>query len=105
MTMVTVAESLVCPPPPSDSALNEEAISSLIVPAPKWNKVRIWLMMVIGHTYHLYMENIVSCQLYNAIVSYYDYFIWYDGHYFVSEITHHLSRKISRGANCGYEQF
>lgn len=31
-------ESLVCPPPPSDSALNEEAISSLIVPAPKWNK-------------------------------------------------------------------
>ena len=45
--MVTVAESLVCPPPPSDSALNEEAISSLIVPAPKWNKVRIWLMMVI----------------------------------------------------------
>ena len=63
MTMVTVAESLVCPPPPSDSALNEEAISSLIVPAPKWNKVRIWLMMVIGHTYHLYMENmsVVSC--------------------------------------------
>ena len=31
-------ESLVCPPPPSDIALNEEAISSLIVPAPKWNK-------------------------------------------------------------------
>ena len=50
------------------------------------------------------MENIVSCQLYNAIVSYYDYFIWFDEHYFVSEITH-LSRKISRGANCGYEQF
>ena len=41
MTMVTTAESLVCPPPPSDSALNEEAISSLIVPAPKWNKVTI----------------------------------------------------------------
>ena len=98
VTMVTVAESLVCPPPPSDSALNEEAISSLIVPAPKWNKVTIWLMMVIGHTYHLYMENIVSCQLYNAIVSYYDYFIWYDEHYF-------LSRKISRGENYGYEQF
>ena len=34
-------ESLVCPPPPSDSALNEEAISSLIVPAPKWNKESI----------------------------------------------------------------
>ena len=31
-------ESLVCPPPPSEGALNEEAISSLIVPAPKWNK-------------------------------------------------------------------
>ena len=31
-------ESMVCPPPPSDSALNEEAISSLIVPAPKWSK-------------------------------------------------------------------
>ena len=56
------------------------------------------MMMVIGHTYHLYMENIVSCQLYNAIVSYYDYFIWYDEHYF-------LSRKISRGENYGYEQF
>ena len=34
-------ESLVCPPPPSDSALNEEAISSLIVPAPKWNKENV----------------------------------------------------------------
>ena len=34
-------ESLVCPPPPSDSALNEEAISSLIVPAPKWNKAEL----------------------------------------------------------------
>ena len=29
-------ESLVCPPPPSDIALNEDAISSLIVPAPQW---------------------------------------------------------------------
>jgi len=34
-------ESLVCPPPPSDSAINEEAISSLIVPAPKWNKENV----------------------------------------------------------------
>ena len=34
-------ESLVCPPPPSEGALNEEAISSLIVPAPKWNKESI----------------------------------------------------------------
>ena len=34
-------ESLVCPPPPSDCPLNEEAISSLIVPAPKWNKESI----------------------------------------------------------------
>ena len=39
--------------------------------------------MVIGYTYHLYMENMVSCQLYNAIVSYCDYFIWYDEYYFV----------------------
>ena len=31
-------ESLVCPPPPSDVALNEEAISSLIVPAPGWSE-------------------------------------------------------------------
>lgn len=31
-------ERLVCPPPPSDNALNEEAISSLIVPAPEWSK-------------------------------------------------------------------
>eukprot|EP00095_Tigriopus_kingsejongensis_P000341 maker-scaffold194_size270518-snap-gene-1.24 protein:Tk00341 transcript:maker-scaffold194_size270518-snap-gene-1.24-mRNA-1 annotation:"protein still isoform sif type 1" len=31
-------DSLVCPPPPSDNPLNEEAISSLIVPAPEWSK-------------------------------------------------------------------
>ncbi len=31
-------ESLVCPPPPSDHGLNEEAISSLIVPAPEWSE-------------------------------------------------------------------
>jgi len=40
-TTEDMIESLVCPPPPSDSALNEEAISSLIVPAPKWNKESI----------------------------------------------------------------
>ena len=34
-------DSLVCPPPPSEGPLNEEAISSLIVPAPKWNKESI----------------------------------------------------------------
>jgi hypothetical protein len=33
-----IIDSLVCPPPPSDSALNEDAISSLIVPAPAWSK-------------------------------------------------------------------
>ncbi|CAB4067847.1 Protein still life, isoforms C/SIF type 2,Protein still life, isoform SIF type 1,T-lymphoma invasion and metastasis-inducing protein 1,T-lymphoma invasion and metastasis-inducing protein 2 [Lepeophtheirus salmonis] len=31
-------ERLVCPPPPSDNAINEDIISSLIVPAPEWNK-------------------------------------------------------------------
>ena len=31
-------ESLVCPPPPSENTLNEEIISSLIVPAPRWSK-------------------------------------------------------------------
>ena len=33
-----IIESLVCPPPPCDNALNEEVISSLIVPAPGWSK-------------------------------------------------------------------
>ena len=36
-----IIESLVCPPPPSEGALNEEAISSLIAPpAPEWSKYR-----------------------------------------------------------------
>lgn len=33
-----IIESLVCPPPPSESSLNEEMISSMIVPAPSWSK-------------------------------------------------------------------
>jgi hypothetical protein len=37
-------DSLVCPPPPSDSALNEDVISSLIVPAPKWSKCHTVLL-------------------------------------------------------------
>ena len=31
---VDMIESLVCPPPPTDNSINEDAISSLIVPAP-----------------------------------------------------------------------
>lgn len=31
-------DSMVCPPPPSDDPLNEEAISNLIVPAPEWGE-------------------------------------------------------------------
>jgi T-lymphoma invasion and metastasis-inducing protein 1 len=31
-------DSLVCPPPPSDNAINEDIISSLIVPAPGYSK-------------------------------------------------------------------
>ncbi len=31
---VDIIESLVCPPPPIDNSINEDAISSLIVPAP-----------------------------------------------------------------------
>ena len=60
--MVTVAESLVCPPPPSDSALNEEAISSLIVPAPKWNKVVVDVVDD-GHWPHLSLVHGEHCQL------------------------------------------
>ncbi|XP_018022415.1 protein still life, isoform SIF type 1 isoform X2 [Hyalella azteca] len=36
-----IIESLVCPPPPSESSLNEEMISSMIVPAPSWSKQAI----------------------------------------------------------------
>ena len=31
---VDMIESLVCPPPPTDNSINEDPISSLIVPAP-----------------------------------------------------------------------
>ena len=33
-----IIESLVCPPPPSETSLNEDMISRMIVPAPNWNK-------------------------------------------------------------------
>ena len=33
-----IIESLVCPPPPTETELNEEMISRMIVPAPSWNK-------------------------------------------------------------------
>jgi len=33
-----IIDSLVCPPPPSDNIINEDIISSLIVPAPGWSK-------------------------------------------------------------------
>ncbi|XP_042860130.1 protein still life, isoform SIF type 1-like isoform X12 [Penaeus japonicus] len=33
-----IIESLVCPPPPTETSLNEEMISRMIVPAPTWNK-------------------------------------------------------------------
>ena len=35
---VDMIESLVCPPPPTDNSFNEDAISSLIVPAPGKSK-------------------------------------------------------------------
>nr|XP_027218934.1 protein still life, isoforms C/SIF type 2-like [Penaeus vannamei] len=33
-----IIESLVCPPPPTETSLNEEMISRMIVPAPTWSK-------------------------------------------------------------------
>ena len=44
-----IIESLVCPPPPSDrEAMNEDVISSLIVPAPGLSKPNSGQ----SHTYH-----------------------------------------------------
>src|SRR5205823_4472954 len=31
-------ESLVCPPPPTDGAISEEALGKLIVPSPHWSQ-------------------------------------------------------------------
>ena len=31
-------DSLVCPPPPSDQLITDDALSNLIVPAPSWRK-------------------------------------------------------------------
>jgi T-lymphoma invasion and metastasis-inducing protein 1 len=37
-------DSLVCPPPPSDQLITDDALSNLIVPAPSWRKHRLFLV-------------------------------------------------------------
>lgn len=53
-------DSLVCPPPPSDQLITDDALSNLIVPAPSWrNKINRKSHSIFGCTTFIISFNLV----------------------------------------------
>jgi T-lymphoma invasion and metastasis-inducing protein 1 len=52
-------DSLVCPPPPSDQLITDDALSNLIVPAPSWRKIYRKSHSIFGCTTFIISFNLV----------------------------------------------